>query len=875
MPKKQRAFNVKVAVRVRPILPHDRDPREVVKVDRASSKPSITVADPDKEFPGLKQNIDYLRVDYVRERSYEFDHVYGPSQTTETVFEEAVEPLGAPVLDGMNVTIFAYGQTGSGKTHTMLGHRGETGVIQLTLAKLFKERRDNSRVTVSFVELYNEEIHDLLINEERKYGNHNGVGGLDLREDPVKGPMICGVTEMPASDVETVMALLHAGNGRRTQESTCANETSSRSHAVLQLAIESSEAKDPCAQTGRRVKIKRSSKLSMIDLAGSERAAETKNSGARLQEGARINRSLLALGNVINALRRERLSKGKSYVNFRDSKLTRLLKDSLGGNCRTLMLAHCSPTTTSFEETLNTLKYANRARAIKNAVKENLRKVEKPARRLRPAAVHPEGVVPPVNHKRREAPRRRRQYRKNEDRPRWGAPKPKTPPRPNRENENPQYPSAGEGSQKKRRLSGMRDKLRARRSVEKLSTTQEDPVSPIVVANAPRSLDEDMAQQRAMEDEARAKLVEQLHRTRKEVVGQVRVAVELRKTVENLTHQQQNKGATLFAQRSPDRHRSPDRQRFPPIKPEERRAVAAAAAAYAAAVGVEGPSAELLKRDPLAFLSDVLLKQKHGSEPKDSSPAGVELTPTGRSPDKERLLKTTTRVKARAARECEGLRRAVKRGLEKSARKLPQVDGSLAAVYGIRDAALRHAASPQPELVSKDELSSSALLDAEMRIVGAELEKLEIAEADIQRPETQLHEREVHEAALKKLHEQVRVRNGVIRKLVGHLKKDGIGARTLVRNSYAGKASPRLKPSPRRESYASPATLLSAGIHESARRSASKPTPTRTTNIMADSLGAVDPNFEASLTGPRKVPRRPDGLHGDSSRRRRPRVAAP
>ena len=228
-----------------------------------------------------------------------------------------MEPLIGPVLDGQNVTIFAYGQTGSGKTHTMLGHRGDSGVIQMALAKLFNEQKEHTRVTVSFVELYNEEIHDLLIDEERRYGNHNGVGGLDLREDPIKGPCIAGVTEMPASDVETVMALLRAGNERRTQEPTSANDTSSRSHAVLQLAIESSE-KPETQHRGRRVKIKRSSKLSMIDLAGSESAAETKNSGARLQEGARINRSLLALGNVINALRRGGQKGGKSYVNFRD-----------------------------------------------------------------------------------------------------------------------------------------------------------------------------------------------------------------------------------------------------------------------------------------------------------------------------------------------------------------------------------------------------------------------------------------------------------------------------------------------------------------------------------------------------------------------------
>ena len=120
----------------------------------------------------------------------------------------------------MNVTIFAYGQTGSGKTHTMLGHRGEKGVIHMALAELFRSASDSTKVTVSFVELYNEEIRDLLIDgpDNRQAGDHGGQGGLDLREDPIRGPMIAGVTEVPANDVDRVMGLLKQGNDRRTQD---------------------------------------------------------------------------------------------------------------------------------------------------------------------------------------------------------------------------------------------------------------------------------------------------------------------------------------------------------------------------------------------------------------------------------------------------------------------------------------------------------------------------------------------------------------------------------------------------------------------------------------------------------------------------------
>ncbi|KAI8850137.1 kinesin motor domain-containing protein [Chytridium lagenaria] len=156
------------------------------------------------------------------------------------------------------------------------------------------------------------------------------------------------------------MGWLRKGNRMRTQEATGANEVSSRSHAVLQVLVGHREDSKDGHTT------ERFGKLSMIDLAGSERAADTKNRGMRMIEGANINRSLLALGNCINALGES--GKKAKYVNFRDSKLTRLLKDSLGGNCRTVMIANISPAASNFEETMNTLKYASRARSIKTKV---------------------------------------------------------------------------------------------------------------------------------------------------------------------------------------------------------------------------------------------------------------------------------------------------------------------------------------------------------------------------------------------------------------------------------------------------------------------------------------------------------------------------
>jgi hypothetical protein len=342
-----------VAVRVRPLLSHDRVKQDLVKIMDGKM---IVVQDPAK----VNNVDDPLRNNRTKEKRYAFDHVFGGDDTSFDVHQHTTHTLVDGVIDGCNATVFAYGQTGSGKTHTMIGNDENPGLMTLTLGDLFekgdtvqREEGSSFTVTVSFLEVYNEVIRDLLQED----GND-----LPLREDPLRGPVVANISEHGTDSVDEIMDLLHEGDQRRTTESTKANAVSSRSHAVLQVMI---EQRDPGQGS---VKF---SKLSLIDLAGSERASKTENRGIRLIEGANINRSLLSLGNCINAL-----GKKGQFVPYRDSKLTRLLKDSLGGNCRTVMLACITPATSSFEETLNTLKYANRAKNIKTKVSKNIKNVK-------------------------------------------------------------------------------------------------------------------------------------------------------------------------------------------------------------------------------------------------------------------------------------------------------------------------------------------------------------------------------------------------------------------------------------------------------------------------------------------------------------------
>ncbi|NXN59239.1 KIF19 protein, partial [Rynchops niger] len=302
----------------------------------------VVLRDP-MEDPG-----DVLRASCSREKSYVFDMAFDSSATQETVYRATTQGLVAGVISGHNATVFAYGPTGCGKTYTMLGTDDEPGIYARTLGELFQTIEDASgdtdyEVSMSYLEIYNEMIRDLL---------NPSLGCLQLREDAGGTVQVAGITEISAISTEEVLQVLARGNTQRTQEPTAANRSSSRSHAVLQVTV----------RQRRRGRGLRRGHLFMIDLAGSERAAQTQNRGQRMKEGAHINRSLLALGNCIKALSHRASTK---YINYRDSKLTRLLKDSLGGNSHTVMIAHISPASTAFEESRSTLAYAHRTKSIR------------------------------------------------------------------------------------------------------------------------------------------------------------------------------------------------------------------------------------------------------------------------------------------------------------------------------------------------------------------------------------------------------------------------------------------------------------------------------------------------------------------------------
>ncbi|CAL8090348.1 unnamed protein product [Calicophoron daubneyi] len=240
----------------------------------------------------------------------------------------------------------------------MVGTSQDPGIMVRAMDELFAHMTNTSEdftyeVSMAYMELYNEVLRDLL---------KPSPDILELREDP-KGIQVAGLCEMEPKSREEVFALLARGNTNRTTEPTGANKTSSRSHAILQITVKQ-HSRTPDVHDEMRV-----GKLFLIDLAGSERASKTNNRGKRMTEGAHINRSLLALGNCINALAD---NGNKRYVNYRDSKLTRLLKDALAGNCLTVMIAHISPSSWHFEETCNTLVYADRAKRIKTKVRRNI-----------------------------------------------------------------------------------------------------------------------------------------------------------------------------------------------------------------------------------------------------------------------------------------------------------------------------------------------------------------------------------------------------------------------------------------------------------------------------------------------------------------------
>ncbi|XP_053412589.1 kinesin-like protein KIF19 [Nycticebus coucang] len=344
-----------VALRIRPLSDAELEEGATIIAHKVRAQ-MVVLMDPGEDPE------DTLRTHRSRERAFIFDTVFDQHASQEDVYCATIQHLVEGIISGYNATVFAYGPSGTGKTHTMLGMDAEPGIYLQTLTDLFQaieETRGNTdySVSMSYLEIYNEVIRDLL---------NPSSGFLELREDSQGSIQIAGITEVSTSNAQEIMQLLTKGNRQRTQEPTATNKTSSRSHAVLQVTV---HQRSHGTDLVEEVHVGR---LFMVDLAGSERASQTQNRGKRMKEGAHINRSLLALGNCITALS-ERGGSRAQYVNFRDSKLTRLLKqDALGGNSRTVMIAHISPASTCFEESRTTLLYAYRAKNIKTRVKRNL-----------------------------------------------------------------------------------------------------------------------------------------------------------------------------------------------------------------------------------------------------------------------------------------------------------------------------------------------------------------------------------------------------------------------------------------------------------------------------------------------------------------------
>jgi hypothetical protein len=308
----------------------------------------------------------------VEEKTFTFDNSFWSHNTRDKHYatqEDVYNSLGEEFLDhnfeGYHTCIFAYGQTGSGKSYTMMGGQDQPGLIPRTCEDLFQriESAQNEtpnisyNVRVSYFEVYNEHVRDLLVpvvpNQAPYY--------LKIRESPTEGPYVKDLTEVPVRNIQEILRYMKMGDASRTTASTKMNDTSSRSHAVFTIMLKQIHHDMETDETTER-----SSRIRLVDLAGSERAKATEATGARLREGSNINKSLTTLGRVIAALADPKHRSGKrnkDVVPYRDSILTWLLKDSLGGNSKTAMIACIAPS--DYEETLSTLRYADQAKRIR------------------------------------------------------------------------------------------------------------------------------------------------------------------------------------------------------------------------------------------------------------------------------------------------------------------------------------------------------------------------------------------------------------------------------------------------------------------------------------------------------------------------------
>ncbi|XP_029426247.1 kinesin-like protein KIF13A isoform X7 [Nannospalax galili] len=349
---------VKVAVRVRPMNRRELELNTKCVVEMEGNQ-TVLHPPPSNTKQGERKPPKVFAFDYC---FWSMDE----SNTTKYAGQEVVfKCLGEGILEkafqGYNACIFAYGQTGSGKSFSMMGHAEQLGLIPRLCCALFKrisvEQNESQtfKVEVSYMEIYNEKVRDLLDPKGSRQS-------LKVREHKVLGPYVDGLSQLAVTSFEDIESLMSEGNKSRTVAATNMNEESSRSHAVFNIVITQTLYDLQSGNSGEKV-----SKVSLVDLAGSERVSKTGAAGERLKEGSNINKSLTTLGLVISSLADQAAGKGKNkFVPYRDSVLTWLLKDNLGGNSQTSMIATISPAADNYEETLSTLRYADRAKRIVN-----------------------------------------------------------------------------------------------------------------------------------------------------------------------------------------------------------------------------------------------------------------------------------------------------------------------------------------------------------------------------------------------------------------------------------------------------------------------------------------------------------------------------
>ena len=387
-------MSIVVGVRVRPFNQREKDRQSVCCI----------------EMPGNNQTV--IHDELGKEKKFTFDHSFWSHDGFRTLENGYMEPdddkyadqkivfetVGKQILDnawqGYHCCLFAYGQTGSGKSYSMVGYGANKGIVPISCDEIFRRIGENKdadktfEVQVSMLEIYNEKVQDLLIKPDKR-----PPSGLKIRESKVLGIFVDGLTKHPVTSYTEISNKMDEGYNNRTIGSTLMNATSSRAHTIVTIEFKQLTM----------VAKKKSAKLSMInlvDLAGSERSGSTGATGDRLKEGCNINKSLLILGNVINCLADKAIGKNKNMLPpYRDSALTRILQNALGGNSKTVMICALSPASINYEETLSTLRYADRAKKIQNKAVINESEHDKMVRLLKEENVNLKKMIEDLQKK--------------------------------------------------------------------------------------------------------------------------------------------------------------------------------------------------------------------------------------------------------------------------------------------------------------------------------------------------------------------------------------------------------------------------------------------------------------------------------------------